>query len=197
MIGGPGVGKGTQGKILAKRLGIPHISAGELLRQRAAVNDDRGRRIDRLQKKRRLVPNRYVCELLAQELKRLGKPKRFILDGSPRSSSQAKILERFLPTCGIRNVHALYLEASDATLIARQKKRAAEDAAAGKPPRGDEHAIEQGIEVFHEQTRPMLAHFEKRGALTVVRVDDGSIAHNAALVASALGLTPLPRLPRL
>src|SRR5262245_4191242 len=93
-VGPPGSGKGTQCEVLSQRLGAPHISTGELLREAVKAGGISGRRAQRFMGAGRLVPDRLVLRILEA---RLAKPDArehgYLLDGFPRTISQARAFE--------------------------------------------------------------------------------------------------------
>jgi len=94
MLGPPGAGKGTYASRLTVKLGIPHISTGDMVREEIKKQTDLGKKIKEYSDKGALVPDEIIIEILAE---RLGKPdcaKGFILDGFPRTINQAEALHR-------------------------------------------------------------------------------------------------------
>ena len=92
LIGPPGSGKGTQAKRLAKKLGIQHISSGELFRNAAVQGSSLGKEAESYMKKGLLVPDELATGLVMERIKQSACKNGFILDGFPRNLSQAKAL---------------------------------------------------------------------------------------------------------
>ncbi|MDQ3717282.1 MAG: nucleoside monophosphate kinase, partial [Actinomycetota bacterium] len=90
LIGPPGSGKGTQGKRLAERYSVEHIAAGDLLRHEVEAQSDIGRRASDAMKRGELVPDDLVFELVMPRVIAAGKAHGYVLDGFPRSVSQAE-----------------------------------------------------------------------------------------------------------
>ena len=89
LLGPPGAGKGTQAKRIVERYGIPQISTGDILRDHVSRETDLGREAKAIMQRGELVPDGLVCEMVAV---RLGLPdceRGFVLDGFPRTASQA------------------------------------------------------------------------------------------------------------
>src|SRR3989338_1474990 len=91
-LGPPGSGKGTQAARLSEKLGIPHISAGELLREEVAKNSVTGRNIGGMMNAGKLIPSEIVTGLVKQRLSRNDCSRGFILDGFPRNMEQREML---------------------------------------------------------------------------------------------------------
>jgi len=118
ILGPPASGKGTQGELLAERLGAPHLSAGELLR-RSIEEDGDPHDVKSAVSSGERVPDDVIEELLLPEL--FG---RFVLEGYPRSSTQAQRLDRLLDERDRPLDGAVELELDDETLVVRMVLRA-------------------------------------------------------------------------
>ncbi len=99
-LGPPGAGKGTQSKLVAQRLGLPHLSTGDMLREHIARNDELGRQAKAIVAAGDLVPDELVNEMVAKRLAEPEYAKGVVLDGYPRTVSQAAALDRMLAACG-------------------------------------------------------------------------------------------------
>jgi len=111
-IGPPGSGKGTQARMLAEKLGIPFISAGDIIRGEIAMMTELGGKAERYVKNGELVPDKVIIDMLLANL-----PQFFVLEGFPRNIPQAILLEKIKPDY----VFYLYLENPD--IIQRISKR--------------------------------------------------------------------------
>jgi adenylate kinase len=109
LLGAPGSGKGTQGGILAKRLGIPTISTGDLLRAEIAAGSALGEQVRQVLANGALVSDELVNDLVASRLTREDCRKGFLLDGYPRTVAQAQYLDQLLPGLGFPAAHVLHL----------------------------------------------------------------------------------------
>src|SRR5262245_61542689 len=96
LLGAPGVGKGTQAAEITKRVGLPHISTGDLLR--AAIRDGSalGLRVQAIVQRGELVPDALIGEVMEERLSRKDAADGFLLDGFPRTVAQAELLDRIL-----------------------------------------------------------------------------------------------------
>jgi adenylate kinase len=152
-LGGPASGKGTQAKLLAETLGVPHVSSGELLRS-AGSTDSRMRRGD-------LVSDEVVTGAV---LTRLGKPdaqRGAVLDGFPRTLYQAQALDDWLARRGGSVIAAFYLDVPREIMVTRAVER-------GRVShRTDDLAdvAERRMDVFENELAPLLDHYVRRGVL--------------------------------
>lgn len=101
LFGAPGSGKGTQAKLLTEELRLPHISTGDMLRKRVALQDGLGRKVEGILRAGSLVPDEMVNELVADRIEMPDCAAGFILDGYPRTVNQAK---EVLELLGMREV---------------------------------------------------------------------------------------------
>src|SRR6202521_1246857 len=92
MFGAPGSGKGTQAKLLCEALGVPHISTGDMLRDRIARKDELGLQVEGILQAGGLVSDEIVNRLVAERIEQPDCAAGFILDGYPRTANQAKVL---------------------------------------------------------------------------------------------------------
>ncbi|MCG2714050.1 MAG: adenylate kinase [Candidatus Omnitrophica bacterium] len=119
LLGPPGAGKGTQAKRLAQSLGLPHISTGDILRQNVKDNTDLGKQAKGIMEKGLLVGDDLVAKMLDERFNNPDIKKGFILDGYPRTLSQAKTLDEILSHKNISVDLVIYLNTSDAVIITR------------------------------------------------------------------------------
>jgi len=119
LFGAPGSGKGTQAKLLKQSLGLPHISTGDMLRERVARRDELGLQVENILQSGGLVPDVTVNALVADRVEQPDCKPGFILDGYPRTVSQAEILAaEVLTSRGIRTV-VVYLKVDYNVIVAR------------------------------------------------------------------------------
>ena len=119
LFGAPGSGKGTQAKLLKQSLGLPHISTGDMLRERVARRDELGLQVESILQSGGLVPDVTVNKLVADRVEQPDCKPGFILDGYPRTVSQAEILAaEVLTSRGIATV-VVYLKVDYNVIVAR------------------------------------------------------------------------------
>ena len=119
MIGAPGAGKGTQAERLAAELGLPHISTGELFREALASDDPLGDKVRAHVEQGALVPDGVVVEVVEHRLAEHDAEEGVILDGFPRTCTQATALHKMLEEHGASTTAALYVEVSPDLLLER------------------------------------------------------------------------------
>jgi adenylate kinase len=174
LLGKPGSGKGTQGTTLAKELGVPLVSIGELLRRRAA---DRARPAPELQamlERGELVPDDLVLSVVRDTLGAMGDGG-YILDGFPRTVAQAR--SEGVPIDAVVN---LALSDDDA------RERLLGRAAGGRADDANLEAIERRLRAFHSATEPLIDWYRSRGILTTVDAT-ASPAEVTSAILDALG----------
>jgi adenylate kinase len=181
ILGAPGSGKGTQGKLLADKLGIPQVSTGDLLR--AAIRDSKplGVKAKGFMDAGALVPDDLIFGLIQEILDSEPAKKGVLMDGFPRTIPQAESVDRMLRGKGAKVDRVLLLEVDEKELVQRLLGRAA------KEGRSDDNAesIAKRLEVYKAQTAPLITYYEGRGI--VKRVPGaGSVDDIAARMLSAI-----------
>lgn len=156
LIGIQGAGKSTQGNLLSEKLGIPYLSTGHIFRELAKEKTPLGRYIKEVMNAGYLIPDKKTLEIVSEYLGRPEYKRGYILDGFPRTLTQAKAFKN-----GIDKV--IYLKVSDKEALWRIAGR--DDAV-----REDEtlKAILKRIEIFHKFTEPVLDYYRERGCLVEV-----------------------------
>jgi adenylate kinase len=118
LFGPPGSGKGTQAKFLKQSLGLAHISTGDMLRERVASGDALGREAAAIMQSGGLVPDAMVNRMVEERIQQSDCARGFILDGYPRTVSQAKLLGEMLAAAGVRAV-VVHLKVDYNVIVAR------------------------------------------------------------------------------
>lgn len=167
LLAPPGAGKGTQGERLAGRLGVQHISAGELLRAQARTGTGVGREIAAYQQRGDLVPDPIVFEVLTPVVVAAVARGGYILDGFPRTMPQATAAAELGVRLGLTLDAVVYLYAPQAVLVQRLLGRG------GQGGRSDDTVvvIRHRLEVFTATTSPLIAYYRDRGILVAVDAD--------------------------
>ncbi len=206
MLGAPGAGKGTQAEILAKKLCIPTISTGNILRSAVQAGTEVGRKAKSYMDAGALVPDEVIIGILAEALQDPSCAGGYILDGVPRTIPQAEAMEKQ----GLEVDAALDLEVADEVIVSRMAGRRVCPACGAtyhivnKPPakegvcdvcgaslviRADDapETVLDRLRTYHEQTEPLLAFYQSRGKLRTVE-NRPTIEENTAAILKALGL---------
>ena len=119
LLGAPGAGKGTQAELLVQRLNIPSISTGNMLREAMANGSDLGKQVKQCMEEGKLVSDELVLSLVAERVACPDCENGFILDGVPRTLSQAEALD----AKGVRIDHVVSIEIDDAVIEGRMTGR--------------------------------------------------------------------------
>jgi adenylate kinase len=187
LLAPPGGGKGTQGDRLAAHFGVRHIAAGDLLRAEAQAGGDLGREIAAYQARGDLVPDQIVLDTLTPVVVSAAAAGGYILDGFPRTLSQAKAAAEIGVRYGVTLESAVYLHAPEEVLTRRLLDRASQEG------RTDDVAdvIRHRFQVFAETTGPLITYYTQRGILVTVDGDQPPDAVTADILArlSALRLS--------
>jgi adenylate kinase len=119
LLGPPGIGKGTQAKLLAKRFGIPHVSTGDILRAAVSSGSPLGKKASDYLQKGELVPDELMIGVVGEELTGPAYKRGFILDGFPRTIAQAEALDLILGRANVTLDAVLSFEGDEAELVRR------------------------------------------------------------------------------
>ncbi len=159
ILGAPGSGKGTQGKILAERLGLPKITTGDLIRKAMLDGSPLGLEFKKYYDEGKLVPDSIILGMIKDELARPEAKDGAILDGFPRTAAQAELVDRTLAERGQRLNHILLLDVTEDELVRRMSARARVE---GRPDDTPE-AIATRLQIYQRDTAPLIAHYTQRG----------------------------------
>lgn len=164
LFGPPGVGKGTQASWLAKFLGVPAISTGQIFRANIEDKTELGKLAEKYIASGELVPDSVTNPMVAARLSAPDVKKGFVLDGYPRSVEQTYMLRDTLAKEGIEVDAVLELVADEDKLIQRLMKRASEE------NRSDdrEDVFRHRLEVYAERTEPLATYYADQDLLDVV-----------------------------
>jgi adenylate kinase len=159
LLGAPGSGKGTQGKILAERLGLPKITTGDILRGAVAAGSRLGLEAKKYMDQGQLVPDAVILSLINDELAKPAARDGAVFDGFPRTAAQAELVDRTLAERGQRLNHILLLDVPEEELLRRMMGRAAQEGRTDDTP----ESIRTRLKVYQRDTAPLVAHFAQRG----------------------------------
>jgi adenylate kinase len=165
ILGAPGSGKGTQGKLLAQQLAIPQVSTGDLIRAAMKQGTPLGVQAKGYYDRGALVPDELIFGLIQEILDSPPAARGVLMDGFPRTIPQAEAVDRMLKAKQAKVDRVILLEVPEQELVQRLLSRAA------KEGRADDNAesITKRLQVFKEQTAPLIAFYEGRGI--VKRID--------------------------
>ena len=167
LLAPPGAGKGTQGERLAARFGVRHIAAGDQLRAEARAGTPHGDQIADYQARGDLVPDQIVFDVLLPAVVEAAARGGYILDGFPRTLTQALAAAELGARFDVTLDATVYLHAPETVLTQRLLARAAQEG------RTDDTAdvIRHRFQVFAELTDPLIAYYRQRGILVEVDAD--------------------------
>ena len=188
LLGPPGAGKGTQAQRLVEKHGIVQLSTGEMLRAEIEAGTELGLRVKEIMARGELVPDDVVVAIVSENIDKPKARKGFILDGFPRTVPQAVALGRMLKEKRLKLDAVIELKVDPGILRKRIENRIAEAKARGETLRSDDdpEKLKRRVEIYHEQTAPLVDYYRLEGALKTV---DGmaSIPEVAGAIDRALG----------
>ena len=154
-VGPPGAGKGTQAQRVAEALDIAHVSTGDMFRA-LDPNTDLGRRVNSIMESGGYVSDDIVIEMLQGRISQPDAQNGYILDGFPRTTAQAEALDDFLGEAGLDRV--VLFEVDEDQVVQRMLDRGRAD--------DTEETIRTRLEVYREQTEPLIELYESREIVT-------------------------------
>ena len=167
LLGPQGAGKGTQAKRIAAEYGLPHIATGDILRRAMADGTPLGRKVKPIYDSGGLVPDDLMIELIRARLSEPDTEHGFILDGFPRTFVQAEALDTMLREIDKQLDLVLELQVPDEVAAERLTKRATLE---GRPDDTPE-AIRRRLELYHEETEPLVEYYRSRGNVVGIHGD--------------------------
>jgi adenylate kinase len=175
LLGPQGSGKGTQAKRIEAEYGIPHIATGEILRAAMEQGTELGLKVRPIVDSGQLVPDELMIDLIRHRLEQPDAETGFILDGFPRTSAQADALDSMLDEIGRSLSIVFEFQLPDEIATERLERRAAIEGRADDTP----EVIARRLQLYHEQTEPLVEHYRAQGNLVGVhanRTVDGVFA---------------------
>jgi adenylate kinase len=160
LLGPPGAGKGTQAVRLAEKLGVPHISTGDLFRHNISNGTPLGLRAKEYLDAGDLVPTSLTNDLVDDRLNDDDVALGFILDGFPRTIDQAKALQGMLERRGLKLDAVVEFRVPEEVLVERLAARGRAD--------DTEDVIRNRFRVYRDETAPLLDFYENKHALRTV-----------------------------
>lgn len=160
LFGKPGAGKGTQAEFLKEKYNLKHISTGDLFRYNMKNNTELGQLAKSYIDKGDLVPDEVTIKMLQDDVEKNPDASGFIFDGFPRTTAQAKALDAFLATRGMKIDATIALEADDEVLIQRLLERGK---VSGRSDDQDENKIRNRFDEYNQKTAPLRSFYEAQG----------------------------------
>ena len=168
LLGPPGAGKGTQAKVLVDNYGVLQLSTGDMLRAAVASGSELGAQAKAVMDAGKLMPDDIMVEIISARIAEPDCANGFILDGFPRTTAQADALDKMLEEKGLPLDHVIEISVNDAVLIDRINARVAETPEAERRDDDNAETLKHRLDVYHEQTAPILPYYESRGMLKKV-----------------------------
>ena len=157
-IGPPGAGKGTQDAHIGKRLGIPHISTGEMFRHHVSKGTNLGKQVKAIMDEGGYVPDDITVAMLADRLEEPDAEPGYILDGFPRTGPQVEALDDLIGRDGLDRV--VLFDVDEDALVNRMMSRGRAD--------DTEETIRNRFKIYQEQTAPLVVEYDDRGLLVTI-----------------------------
>ncbi|MFC9628270.1 adenylate kinase [Streptomyces mirabilis] len=192
LVGPPGAGKGTQAAFLAKNLGIPHISTGDLFRANISQGTELGKQAKAYMDAGKLVPDEVTIGMAKDRMEQPDAANGFLLDGFPRNVSQAEALDEMLKAEGMKLDAVLDLEVPEDEVVKRiagrricrndsshvfhvtykqPKQEGVCDVCGGELYQRDddsEETVRTRLEVYHTQTEPIIDYYARQGLVVTI-----------------------------
>ncbi len=166
-LGPPGAGKGTQAVKLAQACGLAHISTGDMLRAHVAQKTPLGEKAKGYMDRGELVPDGLILDMVRERLSQPDTKPGWILDGFPRNVNQAGFLDQLLAEIEQGCDRVVNLDVPDEVLISRLVLRGKEQGRSDD----NEDTIRRRLQVYRDQTAPLIDYYTQRQQLVVVNGD--------------------------
>ena len=188
LLGAPGAGKGTQAKLIMEKMGIPQISTGDMLRAAVAAGTALGLQVKDIMASGGLVSDDLIIALVKERITQPDCAKGFLFDGFPRTIPQAEAMQR----AEVQIDRVIEIDVPDQDIISRLSGRRVHEASGRvyhiehNPPQvagvddvtgealiqrtdDTEATVRKRLQVYHEQTRPLVDFYQQRGGDNVYR----------------------------
>jgi adenylate kinase len=196
LVGPPGSGKGTQANLLAQQLNLAHLATGNLLREAVHRKTPAGLKAEPYLASGRLVPDELVNQMVAERFHQPDRPRRFVMDGYPRTRSQAVFFDESLRPLGLDLQGVIELTVDDESLVERLSNRRlcsnpncqTPFHLISRPPKVDnvcdvcgspliqrvddnEATVRHRLAVYHQTSEDLLQHYRQQGELCQINGD--------------------------
>jgi adenylate kinase len=181
LLGPPGAGKGTQGALLAERLGIPTISTGDMLRASVEAGSELGQKVAGIMAQGALVDDATMADVVRERLAQPDTARGFLLDGYPRTLGQSETLRGILADAGLQLDGVVLVDVPEDELVRR--------AVARKRADDQEPVVRERLRVYREKTEPLIGYYTQ---LDLLREIDGNrpVEEVTGQMLRELGVTP-------
>lgn len=209
LLGPPGAGKGTQADLLQQRLGLAHVSSGELFRENVSKQTPLGKLAKQYMDKGNLVPDDVTVQMVMERIRRPDCERGVVFDGFPRTETQAQALDKALIAEGKKITAVVLLDMADQVLIDRLSARrvcpkdgsvynlftnppkvvdVCDKDGASLEQRDDDkpETVKRRLQVYQTQTKPLIEYYRNAGLLKTIRGDTDIESVQTVLIA-ALG----------
>ena len=176
LLGPPGAGKGTQAAILTEKLGVPHISTGDLFRANIGEGTPLGKEAKEYIDAGKLVPTDVTARMVEDRLSQDDAAEGFLLDGFPRTVEQADLLAEMLERHGVKLDGVINYQVDEDTVVERMLARGRAD--------DNEETIRTSLQVYRNETAPLIDHY---GDAVISIKAEGSVEEINEVTLKALG----------
>ena len=204
LLGAPGAGKGTQAEVICKKLNIPAVSTGNIIREALKSGTEMGKKAKAYMEAGELVPDEVVIGIVKDRLAESDCQNGFVLDGFPRTIPQAEALDEM----GVRIDKVLEIHVPDEKIVTRMSGRRVcgscgasyhlqynptkvegkcDNCGGALVQRTDDHpdTVKARLKEYHEKTEPLKSYYEKQGKLVVVEGQE-EVADTTRLTLAAI-----------
>ena len=157
ILGPPGAGKGTQSILIAEKMGLKHLSTGEILRKAVTDETPLGLKAKEVMDSGNLVSDEIMVGIVTEAISADDAKGGFILDGFPRTIEQAKELDKIMESLGYSSAKVINITLDDEELVRRMLGRGRKD--------DTEETIKNRLKVYKGQTAPVKEHYSSKSAV--------------------------------
>jgi adenylate kinase len=167
LLGPPGAGKGTQATRIVDEVRVPHLSTGDMLRAAAHADTEFGRKVRQTMASGQLVSDQVIVAAVMERISQPDARRGFVLDGFPRTMSQAVTFDDHLDRQGMTLDHVIELRADEEILLDRIMARAQQARDTGSTARADDNrdTLKVRLDAYNELTAPLIEYYRERNLL--------------------------------
>ena len=165
IFGAPGAGKGTQSALFVQKMGLVHLSTGNMLRDEMARKTDLGEKIRKGMDAGEFVTDEQAAQLLVNQMNRNSDAKGFIFDGFPRTLSQTKILDNILKERNTKIDFVFLLDISENVAFERIMERAR---LLGRGEDQNPEVVRKRFKIYYEKTKPVIDFYQQQAKLKII-----------------------------